>query len=92
MPGGGQNFKPETAFIHLFKYAMSLLKFKSYIKVKNIKHYLVFCMYFEMFEILASDHLLLFLIISLLRGLEGKTNSAEILSLECYFRNFSIDR
>lgn len=37
MPGGGQNFKPETALIHLFRYAMSLPKFKSYIKVKNIK-------------------------------------------------------
>ena len=37
MPGGGQNFKPETAFIHLFRYAMSLPKFKSYVKVKNIK-------------------------------------------------------
>ena len=53
MPGRGQNFKPETSFIHLFRYAVSLLlgllakikcryavslpKFKSYIKVKNIK-------------------------------------------------------
>ena len=47
---------------------------------------------FEMFEISASDHLLLFLIISQLRGLEGKTISAEILILQCYFKNFSIDR
>ena len=37
MPGRGQNFKPETSFIHLFRYAVSLPKFKSYIKVKNIK-------------------------------------------------------
>ena len=47
---------------------------------------------FEMFEILASDHLLLFFIIGLSRVPEGKKNSAEILNLDYYFKSFSIDR
>lgn len=74
---------------NLFKHILnSLSSGRRFSMLRTIWHKLNF----EMFEILASDHLLLFFIIGPSRVPEGKTNSAEILNLDYYFKSFSIDR